>query len=189
MWLGKIPVGRHDDSGNLFALAPSYSHLTELQLPAPANVPGPIYNPSYLSQSKMQREADFSFGTADRGAARLQYISKEHCKENAAATTPGPGTYKHKEGKGIANSLGDAPAFRFGTAEQRVFPGNRDSVHVPGPGANDQSLGGSGAAAYTFAPHGSTHLGLSRHRDQQAGPCAPSRYASTAGRHSFTVVS
>ena len=45
--------------------------------------------PKTAALSKSHREADFSFGSADRGAGRLMYISKEHCKENAAAYTPG----------------------------------------------------------------------------------------------------
>jgi hypothetical protein len=78
---------------------------------------------------------------------------------HSTTLSPGPGTYKRKEGKGIANSLGDAPTFKFGTGPQRTFPGNRDSVHVPGPGANDQPMMDSGAPSYTFAPHGSARLG------------------------------
>ena len=102
----------------------------------------------------------------DRSPTALDPSPEEHCKENAAATTPGPGTYKRREGKGIAGSLGDAPAFKFGTAAQREFPGNRDSVHVPGPGANDQPVPGAHSPEYTFAPHGSMDFGVARHRDQ-----------------------
>ena len=38
--------------------------------------PGPVYKPETRALSKSTRGADFSFGSADRGAGRLQYISK-----------------------------------------------------------------------------------------------------------------
>ena len=46
--------------------------------------PGPVYKPETRALSKSTRGADFSFGSADRGAGRLQYISKVRFPPHAA---------------------------------------------------------------------------------------------------------
>mmetsp|Transcript_31773 Transcript_31773/g.61208 ORF Transcript_31773/g.61208 Transcript_31773/m.61208 type:complete len:598 (+) Transcript_31773:281-2074(+) len=122
--------------------------------------PGPMYQPSTAMTSKAAARAAFS--TADRGAERARFISKMHCDENKGATTPGPGTYRLKHGKGVAKTLGDAPAFKFPEAP-RDHVVTRAALYNPGPGAHQlpQTLGTredgrnpevTWAPKYSFAP-------------------------------------
>ena len=116
-----------------------------------------------------------AFSSADRNSSRLQYTSAAFTTDNFGATTPGPGTYRLRYGKGIAKTFGDAPAIKFGSGPG---PGKVTGAPVargaPGPGAHDvhRGLGSVKEAGYTarsapsfsFAPGGSPEQGKLRDR-------------------------
>eukprot|EP00959_Pyramimonas_sp_CCMP1952_P342777 7181168-Pyramimonas_sp.AAC.1 len=138
--------------------------------------PGPAYNPNFKVVKKNQGKTVFT--AADRDTEKLRYISQQHCKDNIAVSTPGPGTYRLKQGKGIAKTMGDAPAYKFSTDKQRGLLSERELLYHPGPGAH--TLPGTyafkderhrnpavdWAPQYSFAPHGEMERGLSRSRHE-----------------------
>ena len=79
--------------------------------------------------------------------AHFRLISSLHSLQSLGSYSPGPARYDRKEGKGIKNSMGDAPTWKFGTTE-RVPPGKgaESKDWVPGPGAYNPKVGGHGIA-------------------------------------------
>ena len=147
---------------------------------AHVNSPGPAYNPNMAETQSAAPHAAFT--VADRAKANIQYIAAAFAEENFAATTPGPGTYRLKYGKGIAKTFGDAPTHKFGSGPGpgRVTAYASSSSAAPGPGAHDVTRGlgamkekgytSRTAPAYTFAPLGSTSEGALRDRAGDAKP-------------------
>jgi hypothetical protein len=136
--------------------------------------PGPSYLPNYKVTKKSLGSTVFS--TADRDTESLRYISPQHCKDNLAATTPGPGTYRLKQGKGIAKTMGDAPAYKFSTDKQRGMLSERELLYHPGPGAhtlpgsfdpNKRNPSYDWSPKYSFAPHGELERGSERSRSSE----------------------
>mmetsp|Transcript_2655 Transcript_2655/g.3003 ORF Transcript_2655/g.3003 Transcript_2655/m.3003 type:complete len:625 (-) Transcript_2655:337-2211(-) len=150
--------------------------------------PGPAYNPT--NKMVQIQSASYSFGTADRGAERGRFISDVHCRENLAATTPGPGTYRLKHGKGIARTIGDAQTVKFPTAAQREFIGEKEMLLHPGPGAHDppawvgdrdehRNPTTKWEPKFSFAPHGSIERGSVRSKSQEHAVFVSEQHAKT----------
>ena len=138
------------------------------------------------------------FPTANRNAEnKARYISRDHCMDALGHDSPGPSAYKIKSGKvlclrgsrrhllrgifpdkwflpflltfqGIARTVGDAPTWIFGTAEQHNDGINPSSRSYPGPGAHHLRpvLGPESeyTPSYSFAPMGDERLGKMRNK-------------------------
>lgn len=89
------------------------------------------------------------FGTAERAAEQKRFLSDAHAHAALGQRTPGPG-YLLSSGKGIPNTFGDAPEWRFSTGPRaEVVP--RDAPGTPGPGEYPKELHWE-AAGGRFSP-------------------------------------
>ena len=169
---GAEPAGRGDPGRQAFRASAAYSFglkksektfisREHSRAEQGSSSPGPKYHPN----SERTRLPSYSFGTAGRDAGKLRYTSEEHSREKRGQDTPGPGTYRSRQGKGIAKTMGDAPTFKFGTAAS-VGDAKVRTRLSPGPGAHvlPSTIGDS--PAYSFSPMNSLNKGMGRSRDE-----------------------
>ena len=169
---GAEPAGRGDPGRQAFRASAAYSFglkksdktfisREHSRAEQGSSSPGPKYHPN----SERTRLPSYSFGTAGRDAGKLRYTSEEHSREKRGQDTPGPGTYRSRQGKGIAKTIGDAPTFKFGTAAS-VGDAKVRTRLSPGPGAHvlPSTIGDS--PAYSFSPMNSLNKGMGRSRDE-----------------------
>lgn len=125
--------------------------------------PGPKYD---LPEKLLEGAPALKFGSGRRfhspeqggnKAGPVIAMSRAFAEQTIGANSPGPAKYQLKEGKGIAKTIGDAPSWRFSTAD-RMGPSGKGAqeTDVPGPGAyqlpkNTPELSGGGGM-YSAAP-------------------------------------
>ncbi|KAL3133397.1 hypothetical protein ABBQ38_007266 [Trebouxia sp. C0009 RCD-2024] len=147
-----------DPGRQIYTCSPAWTLKGRIEETQQFRSPGPVYDASrgyrYLEQHGVLHKPESEGGTFGVGPREQphRFYSAQHSQATLLCTaSPGPATYKQREGRRVPHTLGDAPTWHFGVSLNSAW--GAPAAASPGPVYKAETAIGRGTApVFTRAP-------------------------------------